>query len=91
MKGINLSIHTPSAFKPSCVLNALSKLYRGLIRNKLGAEKNKTQDFLVSNILLEKIVQAANLVKRETLASKDKWVVVITLDAINAFNSAVGY
>lgn len=81
----------PSAYRPLCLLNTFSKLYEGMVRLRLeqelevaGGLSTRQYGFREGKSTVQAIEAVINI-KEE---AEDKWVVLITLDVKNAFNTA---
>ena len=81
----------PSAYRPLCLLNTLSKLYEGLIRLRLEAEIERVGGLSCRQYGFRKgmsTLQAIEAVIKIKEEAEEKWVVLTTLDVKNAFNTA---
>lgn len=82
----------PSAYRPLCLLNTLSKLYEGLIRLRLEIEIEAGGGLSSRQYGFRKgksTIQAIEAVIKTKEDAEDKWVVLVTLDVKNAFNTAM--
>lgn len=81
----------PSAYRPLCLLNTISKLYEAMLRNRLNNEIEVNGGLAANQYGFRKgrsTIHAVEAVKRNVEQCKAKWLVLITLDVRNAFNTA---
>lgn len=83
---------SPSAYRPLCLLNTISKVFESLIKRRLEEELAEVGDLSENQFGFRKgrsTIQAVEAVIQYGRREESRWSVLVTLDVKNAFNTVV--